>query len=143
MITGDENPSENAIWKSFLPGWPDGLYGWSKGFPVTEPEVDALRDAIGRRNGAYVLSKSAGFVDHHERNASRLDLERIYKASRHLATFHVVGSEHDPFEGRQAVLAPARLGHHGLDVRILPGGHLTTSEHPDLLANIIREVASQ
>ena len=34
-------------------------------------------------------------------------------------------------------------GAFGLDVRIVPGGHLTTSEHPELLAQIIEEVAPQ
>ncbi len=55
-------------------------------------------------------------------------------------SFHVVGSEDDPIEGRQAVTAQERLGAYGIDVRILPGGHLSTSEHPDLLAQIIQDV---
>lgn len=116
---------------------------WSKDFTVTDAEVDALRDAIERRNGAFILSKSAGFVDHHKRNSARLNLERIFMASRSSVSFHVVGSDNDPFEGQQALLARRRLGHHGLDVRILPGGHLATSERPKLLADIIKEVASQ
>lgn len=116
---------------------------WSKDFSVSDAEIDALRDAIERRNGAYILSKSAGFVDHHKRNSERLNLERIFMASRNSVSFHVVGSDNDPFEGEQALLARKRLGHHGLDVRILPGGHLSTSEHPELLADIINEVASQ
>ncbi len=87
-----------------------------------------------------MLSKSADFVDHHKRNAQRLDLERIFLASRDSVSFHIVGSADDPFEGCQAVTARERLGVYGLDVRILPGGHLSTSEHPDLLAEIIREV---
>jgi pimeloyl-ACP methyl ester carboxylesterase len=31
----------------------------------------------------------------------------------------------------------------GADVLTFPGGHLTTSEHPDLLAAAIREVAAR
>lgn len=116
---------------------------WSKEFSVTDAEVDALHDAIGRRNGTYVLNKTAGFVDHHKRNSARLNLKRIFMATQDSVSFHVVGSDNDPFEGQQAQLARKRLGHHGLDVRILPGGHLTTSEHPELLADIIKEVASQ
>ena len=113
---------------------------WSKDYVVTREEIDELYAAIGRRNGVYALSKSADFVDQHKRNSKRWDLGRIFHASRDSVSFHIVGSEEDPFEGRQAVAARERLGPHGLDVRILPGGHLTTSEHPELLAQIIQEV---
>jgi pimeloyl-ACP methyl ester carboxylesterase len=113
---------------------------WSKDYDVTSEELDQLHDAIGRRNGVAALSKSAGFVDQHKRNSERWDLGRIFHASRDSVSFHVVGSEDDPFEWRQAVAAQERLGAYGLDVRILPGGHLSTSEHPELLAQIIREV---
>ena len=113
---------------------------WSKGYVVTSDEIDQLQAAIGRRNGVYALSKSADFVDHHKRNSERLDLGRLYHGARGTVSFHIVGSEQDPFEGRQALAARERLGGYGLDVRILPGGHLTTSEHPDLLARIIEEV---
>ncbi len=113
---------------------------WSKDYEVTSEEIDELYDAIGRRNGVVAMSKSADFVDQHKRNSERWDLARIFHASQDAVSFHIVGSEEDPFEGRQAVTARERLGVHGLDVRILPGGHLTTSEHPELLAQIIQEV---
>ena len=113
---------------------------WSKDYIVTHEEINQLHDAIGRRNGMRIMSKSADFVDHHKRHSKRLDLERLFHASRDSVSFHVVGSEEDRFEGQQAVAAQERLGAYGLDVRILPGGHLTTSEHPDLLAQIISEV---
>ena len=115
---------------------------WSKDYNVTTEELDELYDAIGRRNGVVSLSRSAGFVDQHKRNSERWDLGRIFHASRDTVSFHIVGSEEDPFEWRQAVAARERLGASGLDVRILPGGHLTTSEHPELLAQIIEEVVS-
>lgn len=116
---------------------------WSKDYDVTAEEFNELYEAIGRRNGVVALSKSAGFVDQHKRNAQRLDLGRLFHASRNVVSFHIVGSEEDPFEGQQALAAKERLGEAGLDVRILPGGHLTTSEHPELLAQIIKEVAAQ
>lgn len=116
---------------------------WSKDYKVTSEEIDELFDAIGRRNGVAALSKSAGFVDQHKRNSKRWDFGRIFHASQDTVSFHIVGSENDPFEGRQAVAARKRLGAYGLDVRILPGGHLTTSEHPELLAQIIQEVGPQ
>ena len=118
---------------------------WSKDYRVTAEEIDELYDAIGRRNGVVALSKSADFVDQHKRNSERWNLGRLFHALRDSVSFHIVGSEDDPFEddpfeGRQPLAARARLGAYGLDVRILPGGHLTTSEHPELLAEIIREV---
>lgn len=113
---------------------------WSKGFQVDTVEMDELYKAINRRNGVVAISKSAGFVDHHKQNAKRLDLSRLYHASRDMVSFHIIGSDDDPFEGRQAQLAQHRLGDQGLDVRILPGGHLATSEQPEALAKIIVQV---
>lgn len=113
---------------------------WSKDYNVTLQEIGELYNAIGRRNGVYALSKSAGFVDEHKRNSERWDFGRLYHALRDTVSFHVAGSEEDPFEWRQAVVARERLGGFGLDVRILPGGHLTTSEHPELLAELIQEL---
>ena len=116
---------------------------WSKDYDVTSEEINELHAAIGRRNGVTAISKSADFVDHHKRNSERLNLERLFHASRGAVSFHVVGSEEDQIEGQQAVIARERLAAHGLDVRILPGGHLSTSEHPELLAQIIRDVGPQ
>lgn len=95
---------------------------WSKDYNVSSDEINELYSAIGRRNGVAALSKSAGFVDQHKRNSERWDFGRIFHASREAVSFHVVGSEEDPFEWRQAVAARERLGAYGLDVRILPGG---------------------
>jgi pimeloyl-ACP methyl ester carboxylesterase len=113
---------------------------WSKKYTVTSREIDELYEAVGRRNGTRTMSNSADFVDQHKQNPDRWNLSRLYHASRDTVSFHIVGSEDDPFEGRQAIIARERLGEHGLDVRILPGGHLLTSEYPDLLAQIILEV---
>jgi pimeloyl-ACP methyl ester carboxylesterase len=55
--------------------------------------------------------------------------------------FHVAGSEEDPFEPRQIIAARERLAPFGVDIRTLPGGHLTTFEHPELLAAAIRQLA--
>ena len=55
-------------------------------------------------------------------------------------SFHILGSEKDQFEPNQIVKAKERLGKFDLDIRLVPGGHLTTSEHPDLLANFILEL---
>ncbi len=113
---------------------------WSKEYNVTSKELRELYDAVSRRNGAAFMSNGAGFVDEHKANADRWDLRRLFLASRESVSFHIVGSEGDPFEPNQIVKARERMGEYGLDVRVLPGGHLTTSEHPELLAQIIREL---
>ncbi len=55
-------------------------------------------------------------------------------------SFHVVGSEGDQFEPNQVVKSRERLGEYGLDIRMVPGGHMTTAEQPEQLARIIQEV---
>ena len=114
---------------------------YSKEYDVDSAELDEMYDAIGRRNGFRFLSRGAGFRPEHEAHyAQRWDLRRLYFALQESVTFHVVGSEGDIFEPAQVVKARERLGHHGLDVRMVPGGHLSTSEVPEQLARIIEEV---
>jgi pimeloyl-ACP methyl ester carboxylesterase len=57
------------------------------------------------------------------------------------AALYVGGSEQDPYEHRQIQATRERVP----EARILafPGGHLTTSEHPDLLAAAIRDIAER
>ena len=43
-------------------------------------------------------------------------------------------------EPNQVIKARERLGDQGLDIRMVPGGHLTTLEQPEPLARIIEEV---
>jgi pimeloyl-ACP methyl ester carboxylesterase len=116
---------------------------WSKGYNVTSEELGELYEAISRRNGAAFMSNAARFVDEHKANSDRWDLRRVFLASRESVSFHIVGSEGDPFEPNQIVKARERLGEYGLDIRVLPGGHLTTSEHPEQLAQIIQELGSK
>ena len=113
---------------------------WSKEYSVTSEELAELHDVISRRNGAAFMSNAAGFVDEHKAHAERWDLRRLFFALREFVSFHIVGSTGDPFEPNQIVKARERLGEYGLDIRVLPGGHLTTSEHPELLAEIIQEL---
>ncbi len=116
---------------------------WSKEYNVTSEELGELYEAISRRNGAAFKSNGAGFVDEHKANADRWDLRRVFLASRGSVSFHIVGSDGDPFEPNQIVKARERLGEYGLDIRVLPGGHLVTSEHPEALAQIIQELGPQ
>ncbi len=113
---------------------------WSKEYNVSSEELGEYYEAITRRNGAAFMSNGAGFVDEHKANADRWDLRRVFLASHEIVSFHLVGSEGDPFEPNQIVKARERLGEYGLDIRVLPGGHLTTSEHPGALAEIIQEL---
>jgi pimeloyl-ACP methyl ester carboxylesterase len=87
------------------------------------------------------MHRAAGFVDEHRRNSERWDLTAIARELGDTVAFHVAGSEEDPFEPRQIKAARERLGPLGVDVQWFPGGHLTTSEHPELLADAIRGLA--
>ena len=118
-----------------------GAKMYSPEYGVTDAELDDLYDVITRRDGAAFLHLAAGFVDEHKAHARRWDLARLYHATRGSVSFCIAGSEEDPYEPKQMLAARARLGGDGLDIRMLPGGHLTTAEHPDLLAALIHERA--
>ena len=114
---------------------------FSPGYGVTATELREEYDAITRRDGAAFLHYGARFVDEHQAHATRWDLARLYHALSGSVGFCIAGSTEDPYEPRQIAAARARLGAAGLDIRMFPGGHLTTSEHPDLLAAVIHERA--
>ncbi|HEY3725585.1 MAG TPA: alpha/beta hydrolase [Solirubrobacteraceae bacterium] len=115
---------------------------FSPSYNVSAAELADLSNAILRRNGAAFLHRGAGFVGEHRRNAERWDLAAIVRELGDTVAFYVAGSEEDPFEPRQIVAARGRLAQLGVDIRTFPGGHLTTSEHPRLLAEAIRELAA-
>jgi pimeloyl-ACP methyl ester carboxylesterase len=114
---------------------------FSSSYGVSAAELADLSDAIRRHAGAAFMHRAAGFVDEHRRNAERWDLAAIARELRDTVAFHVAGSEEDPFEPRQIVAARERLAPLGVDIQWFPGGHLTTSEHPELLADAIRGLA--
>ena len=75
--------------------------------------------------------------------AERWDLRCLFLALHESVSFHIVGSEGDQFEPNQVIKSRERLGGYGLDIRVAPGGHMTTSEQPEQpeqLARIIQEV---
>ena len=113
---------------------------FSKEYGVTRDEIHEQYSAITGRAGAAFLHRAAGFVAEHKANTDRWNLRRLYRPLRDSTTFVVAGSEADPHEHKQIDAARERLGSQGLRVRMFPGGHMTTSEHPDLLANEIVEV---
>lgn len=112
---------------------------WSKDHHVTDAEILELHRAMDRRDGLFYLAAAAGFVAEHKAHGERLDFGRLFTAFRDRFPFLVGGSDDDPFEHRQVDLAQERLGKLGLEIRRLPGGHLTTHERPGALAALIAE----
>jgi len=110
---------------------------WSKGYKVTDAEVRELYNAMDRHDGLFYLAAAAGFVADHKAQGDRLDFGRLFKAYRGQFPFLVGGSDEDPFEHRQVDLVQERLGQLGLQIERLPGGHLTTHEQPEALAESI------
>ena len=114
---------------------------FSKEYRLTSAEFDEIHCAISRRNGFSFVSRAAGFVaEHRAKYSERWDLRRLYLAFQGSVSFHLVGSEGGIFEPRQVVKARERLGDNGLDIRVLPGGHMITPEQPEQFARIIEEV---
>ena len=120
---------------------------WSKGFRSTYRDMwkEQARDvyaALTRNDGLFYLFRAAGFVDEHRAQGKRLDFGRIFDAYNDRIPFTVGGSDEDPFEHRQMTLAQERLGQRGPTIVRLPGGHLTTNEHPQALAHLIRDFSA-
>ena len=114
---------------------------YSRGYRPAPAELAELRSAITRRDGAAFLHNAAGFVGEHRRHAQRWDLAAIARDLDGTVALYVGGSDEDPYEHRQIQATRERVP--GAEVLTFPGGHLTTSEHPDLLATAIRDVAKR
>jgi len=95
--------------------------------------------AITRRDGAAFLHNAAGFVGEHRKHAQRWDLAAISRDLNGAVDFYVGGSAEDPYEHKQIHATRERVPE--AEILTFPGGHLTTSEHPDLLAAAIRDIA--
>jgi pimeloyl-ACP methyl ester carboxylesterase len=114
---------------------------YSRGYQPAPAELAELRSAITRRDGAAFLHNAAGFVAEHRRHAGRWDLAAIARDTGGTVAFYVGGSDEDPYEHRQIPATRQRVPQ--AEVLTFPGGHLTTSEHPDLLAAAIRDIAAR
>lgn len=112
---------------------------WSKSYRVTDAEVRELYHAMNRHKGLFYLSRAAGFVADHKAQGTRLDFGRLFELYRRQFPFLVGGSDEDPFEPQQVNLSEKRLSQYGLQIKRLPGGHLTTHEEPAALATLITE----
>jgi pimeloyl-ACP methyl ester carboxylesterase len=124
--------------RAFDTGWQQARM-YSRGYHPAPAELGELRAAITRRDGAMFAHNAAGFVGEHRRHAQRWDLAAIARDLDGTVAFYVGGSEEDPYEHRQIPAARERVP--GAQILIFPGGHLTTGEHPDLLAAAIRDIA--
>ncbi len=114
---------------------------YSRGYHPAPAELAELRSAITRRDGAAFLHRAAGFTAEHRRHARRWDLAAIARDLDGTVALYVGGSEEDPYEHRQIEATRQRVPQ--AEILTFPGGHLTTSEHPDLLAAAVRDIAER
>jgi pimeloyl-ACP methyl ester carboxylesterase len=111
---------------------------WSKSYAVSDAEIRDLQEVLKRHDGGFYLAAAAGFVADHKKQGKRLDFGDLFRAYRQQFPFFIGGSREDPFEHRQLWLAE-KLACDGLEIGRLPGGHSTTSEHPEALAALITQ----
>ena len=114
---------------------------YSRSYRPAPEELSELWSAVTRRDGAAFLHNAAGFVGEHRRHAQRWDLAAIARDLDGTVALYVAGSDEDPYEHRQIAAARERVPQ--AEILTFPGGHLTTSEHPDLLAAAIRDIAAR
>jgi len=126
--------------RSFDVGWQQARM-YSRSYHPAPEELAELWSAITRRDGAAFAHNAAGFVGEHRRHAQRWDLAAIARELDGTVALYVAGSDEDPYEHRQIAATRERVPR--AEVLAFPGGHLTTSEHPDLLAAAIREIAAR
>jgi pimeloyl-ACP methyl ester carboxylesterase len=126
--------------RGFESGWKQARM-YSRSYRPSPEELAELWSAITRRDGAAFLHNAAGFVKEHRRHAQRWDLAAIARELDGAVAIYVGGSDEDPYEHKQIPAARRRVP--GAEILTFPGGHLTTSEHPDLLAAAIRDFAAR
>ena len=124
----------------FAAGWMQAR-AYSNGYRPADEELHELWSAITRHDGAAFVHDAAGFVKGHRRHAERWDLARIARELDGTVALYVGGSAEDPYEHRQIQATRERVPE--AEILTFPGGHLTTSEHPDLLAAAIRDIAAR
>src|SRR5215472_9617777 len=126
--------------RGFETGWKRARM-YSRGYRPAPGELAELWSAMTRRDGAAFLHNAAGFVGEHRRHAQRWDLASIARELDGAVALYVGGSDEDPYEHRQIAATRERVPQ--AEILSFPGGHLTTSEHPDLLAAAIRDIAAR
>jgi pimeloyl-ACP methyl ester carboxylesterase len=124
--------------RAFETGWKQARL-YSRSYRPAPEELAELWSVITRRDGAAFVHNAAGFVGEHRRHAQRWDLAAIARDLGGTVAIYVGGSDEDAYEHRQLPATRERVPQ--AEVLAFPGGHLTTSEHPDLLAAAIRDIA--
>jgi pimeloyl-ACP methyl ester carboxylesterase len=115
---------------------------YSRNYHPAPQELAELHSAITRRDGAAFAHNAAGFtVEYRRRYADRWDLAAVARELDGTVALYVGGSDEDAYEHRQIPAARQRVPQ--AKILTFPGGHLTTSEHPDLLAAAIRDIAER
>jgi len=114
---------------------------YSRSYHPAPEELTEMWSAITRRDGAAFLHNAAGFVREHRRHAQRWDLAAVARELDGTVALYVGGSDEDAYEHRQIPATRERVPQ--AEILTFPGGHLTTSEHPDLLAASIRDIAAR
>jgi pimeloyl-ACP methyl ester carboxylesterase len=126
---------------AFEAGWKRARL-YSRGYHPSSAELAETWSAITRRDGAAFAHNGAGFtVEHRRRYPDRWDLAAIARELDGTVALYVGGSEEDAYEHRQIPATRQRVPQ--AEILTFPGGHLTTSEHPDLLAAAIRRIAER
>ena len=126
--------------RAFDTGWKQARM-YSRRYRPAPAELTELWSAITRRDGAAFAHNAAGFVSEHRRHAQRWDLAAIARNLGGTVALYVGGSDEDPYEHRQIQATRERVPQ--AEILTFPGGHLSTSEHPDLLAAAIRGIAER
>jgi pimeloyl-ACP methyl ester carboxylesterase len=114
---------------------------YSREYRPAPAELAEVRAAITRRDGAAFLHDAAGFVNEHRRLAQRWNLAAIARELDGTVAVYVGGSDEDAYEHRQLQAARKRVPQ--AEIVTFPGGHLTTSEYPELLTASIRDIAAR
>jgi pimeloyl-ACP methyl ester carboxylesterase len=126
--------------RAFDAGWTQARL-YSRSYRPGPAELADLRSAITRRDGAAFVHHAAGFTAEHRRHARRWDLAAIAGDLGGSVALYVGGSDEDRYEHRQIQATRQRVPQ--AEILTFPGGHLTTSEQPELLATAIRSVAER
>jgi pimeloyl-ACP methyl ester carboxylesterase len=126
--------------RAFGTGWKQARM-YARSYHPAPEELAELWSAITRRDGAAFLHNAAGFTAEHRRHARRWDLAAIARDLGGTVALYVGGSDEDPYEHRQIPATRQRVPQ--AEILTFPGGHLTTSEHPDVLAAAIRDIAER
>ncbi len=126
--------------RAFAAAWMQARM-YSKGFRPSSEELGEIWSAITRRDGAAFMHDAARFVKEHRRHAQRWDLAAIARELGGTVALYVGGSAEDPYEHGQIQAKRDRVPE--AEVLTFPGGHLTTSEYPDLVAAAVRDIATR